>query len=163
MILTCTLRASMSRSWWCSIVLRSVTPGRSAVRRTMAEKRPNSVSFSASAFSADAKWNNDDTNSGCKHQKQGVKNKCTSLNTCSIPCFMYLINLPWILFTDVSCKAFMADDTSQSLLGCDGGSIDLWNVCILPQHYTASQLRRPRPETPSDGSSMDLWNGGILP
>jgi len=57
----------------------------------------------------------------------------------------------------------MADDTSQSLLGCDGGSIDLWNVCILPQHYTASQLRRPRPETPSDGSSMDLWNGGILP
>jgi len=26
----------------------------------------------------------------------------------------------------------------------DGGSMDLRNVGILPQHYTASQLRRPR-------------------
>jgi hypothetical protein len=26
----------------------------------------------------------------------------------------------------------------------DGGSIDLWNVGILPQHYTASQPRRSR-------------------
>jgi hypothetical protein len=33
--------------------------------------------------------------------------------------------------------------------------MDLWNVGILPQHYTASQ--------PEDGSSMDLWNVGILP
>jgi hypothetical protein len=29
----------------------------------------------------------------------------------------------------------------------DGGSMDLWNVGILPQHYTASQRRRPRLET----------------
>jgi hypothetical protein len=28
----------------------------------------------------------------------------------------------------------------------DEGSVVLWNVCISPQHYTASQLRRPRPE-----------------
>jgi hypothetical protein len=47
------------------------------------------------------------------------------------------------------------------LLGCDAvyycgsipvwsedrGSMDLWNVGILPQHYTASQPRRPRFET----------------
>jgi len=26
------------------------------------------------------------------------------------------------------------------------GSMDLWNVGILPQHYTASQPRRPRLE-----------------
>jgi hypothetical protein len=29
----------------------------------------------------------------------------------------------------------------------DGGSIELWNVGILPQHYMASQSRRPRLET----------------
>jgi hypothetical protein len=29
----------------------------------------------------------------------------------------------------------------------DGGSMDLWNVGILPQHYTASEPRRPRLET----------------
>jgi len=29
----------------------------------------------------------------------------------------------------------------------DGGSMDLWNVGILPQHYTASQLRKLRLET----------------
>jgi hypothetical protein len=29
----------------------------------------------------------------------------------------------------------------------DGGTMDLWNVGILPQHYTASQLRRPGLET----------------
>jgi hypothetical protein len=34
-----------------------------------------------------------------------------------------------------------------------------WNVGILPQHYTASQPRRPRPE---DGVSMDLWNVGTV-
>jgi len=28
----------------------------------------------------------------------------------------------------------------------DGCSMDLWNVGILPQHYTASQPRRPRVE-----------------
>jgi hypothetical protein len=37
----------------------------------------------------------------------------------------------------------------------DGGSMDLWNVGILPQNYTMSQ--------PEDGGSMDLWNVGILP
>jgi len=26
----------------------------------------------------------------------------------------------------------------------DGGSMDLWNFGILPQHHTASQPRRPR-------------------
>jgi len=29
----------------------------------------------------------------------------------------------------------------------DCSSMDLWNYGILPQHYTASQPRRPRPET----------------
>jgi hypothetical protein len=33
----------------------------------------------------------------------------------------------------------------------DESSIDLWNVAILPQHYT------------EDGSSIDLWNVAILP
>jgi hypothetical protein len=28
----------------------------------------------------------------------------------------------------------------------DGGSMDLWNVGIVPQHYTASEPRRPRYE-----------------
>jgi hypothetical protein len=31
----------------------------------------------------------------------------------------------------------------------DGGSMDLWNVDILPQHYTMSQPRRPRLESSS--------------
>jgi len=30
----------------------------------------------------------------------------------------------------------------------DGGSMDLWNVGIVPQLWTASQTRRPRLETP---------------
>jgi len=29
----------------------------------------------------------------------------------------------------------------------DGGSMDLWNAANLPQHYTASQARRPWLET----------------
>jgi len=29
----------------------------------------------------------------------------------------------------------------------DGGSLDPWNVGILPQRYTASQLRRPQLES----------------
>jgi len=28
----------------------------------------------------------------------------------------------------------------------DGGSMDLWNVCVLPQHYTTSEPRRLRLE-----------------
>jgi hypothetical protein len=43
----------------------------------------------------------------------------------------------------------------------DGGSMDLWNVGVLPQHYTASQPRRP--QLGEDGGSADLWNVGILP
>jgi len=31
----------------------------------------------------------------------------------------------------------------------DGGSMGLWNAGILPQHYTASQPRRPQTETSS--------------
>jgi hypothetical protein len=31
----------------------------------------------------------------------------------------------------------------------DWGSVDLWNVGILPQHYTASRPRRPRLEASS--------------
>jgi hypothetical protein len=34
----------------------------------------------------------------------------------------------------------------QSLDLEDGGKMDLWNARILPQHYTASQPRRPRLE-----------------
>jgi hypothetical protein len=37
----------------------------------------------------------------------------------------------------------------------DGGGMDLRNVGILPQHYTASQ--------PEDGGSMEIWNVGIRP
>jgi hypothetical protein len=37
----------------------------------------------------------------------------------------------------------------------DGGSMDPWNVGILPQHYMVSQ--------PEDGGSMDPWKVGILP
>jgi hypothetical protein len=37
----------------------------------------------------------------------------------------------------------------------DGGSVDLRNVGILPQHYTSSQ--------PEDGGSVDHPNVGILP
>jgi hypothetical protein len=33
-----------------------------------------------------------------------------------------------------------------------GGSMDLRNVVILPQHYTASQLGRPRLEAPKTSS-----------
>jgi hypothetical protein len=37
---------------------------------------------------------------------------------------------------------------SGGLLGCEnGGSMDLRNVGILPQHHTASQHRRPRLES----------------
>jgi len=41
--------------------------------------------------------------------------------------------------------------------------MDLWNFGILPQHYTMSQPRGCRLDTPKDGGSMDLWNVGILP
>jgi hypothetical protein len=40
----------------------------------------------------------------------------------------------------------------------DGGSMDLWNVGILPQHNTASQPRKTE-----DGGKMDLRNADILP
>jgi hypothetical protein len=63
------------------------------------------------------------------------------------------------------------------------GSMGLWNVVILPQNYTASQLTRLKMEAAltserlypttklhgvtthktEDGGSMDLWNVGILP
>jgi len=40
------------------------------------------------------------------------------------------------------------EDSVRVLLRCeDGGCMALWNYGILPQHYTASQPRRPRPET----------------
>jgi hypothetical protein len=45
----------------------------------------------------------------------------------------------------------------------DGGSMDIWNVGILPQHCTASQHRRILHFNPEDGGSMDIWNVGILP
>jgi hypothetical protein len=46
-------------------------------------------------------------------------------------------------------------DTTRRHNPKDGGSMDLWNVGVLPQHYTASQPRR--------WDSMNLWNFGILP
>jgi len=36
---------------------------------------------------------------------------------------------------------------TNSLHPEDGGSMDLWNDGSLPQHYTASQPRRPRPDS----------------
>jgi hypothetical protein len=55
--------------------------------------------------------------------------------------------------------------------GENGGSMDLRNVGILPQHYIASQQRRIRLESlskphslhPEDGGSIVLRNVGILP
>jgi len=44
----------------------------------------------------------------------------------------------------------------------DGGSMGLWNVGILPHHYTVSQPGRTRLEALEDGSSMDLWNVGLV-
>jgi hypothetical protein len=38
----------------------------------------------------------------------------------------------------------------------DGGNMDLRNVGILPQHYTASQLRRPRLENITDKKTSNL-------
>jgi hypothetical protein len=38
------------------------------------------------------------------------------------------------------------EDKDMNLHPEDVGSIDFWNVGILPQHYTASQPRRPRLE-----------------
>jgi hypothetical protein len=38
-----------------------------------------------------------------------------------------------------------------------GGSMGLWNVGILPQHYTASQSRRPRLETSAPWKPPN-WN-----
>lgn len=60
---TWTFRASISLSWWCSIVLTSVIPGRSAVSRTTAENSPTSVSLRDSALKLDAKWITEDVNS----------------------------------------------------------------------------------------------------
>jgi len=34
--------------------------------------------------------------------------------------------------------------TGHSLHSEDGGSMDLWNIGILPQHYMASQPTKPR-------------------
>jgi hypothetical protein len=36
--------------------------------------------------------------------------------------------------------------------------MDLWNVGILPQHYTASQLRRPRLELDVKASKVKTRN-----
>jgi hypothetical protein len=43
----------------------------------------------------------------------------------------------------------------------DGGCMDLRNVGILPQHYTASQTRRPRLETspPRKSQVARFWRG----
>jgi len=45
---------------------------------------------------------------------------------------------------------------SSSLHPEDGGSMVLWEVGILSQHYTASEPRRPRLE------SSPLWEPKIL-
>jgi hypothetical protein len=36
------------------------------------------------------------------------------------------------------------EDLDLTLHPEDGGSMDPWNIGILPQYYTASQPRRPR-------------------
>jgi hypothetical protein len=48
-------------------------------------------------------------------------------------------------FRDQSCLPSLG--WSEMKWSEDGGSMDLWSVGILPQHYTASQLRRPRFES----------------
>lgn len=70
---TWTFKASINLSWCCSITLISVTPGRSADKRTTAEKSPNSVSLRAKELKLAAKWNSEDTKSGCKKKKIKTK------------------------------------------------------------------------------------------
>jgi hypothetical protein len=41
------------------------------------------------------------------------------------------------------------EDLDMNLHPEDGGSMDLWNVGILPQHYMSSQPRKPRLESSS--------------
>jgi hypothetical protein len=55
------------------------------------------------------------------------------------------------------------EDLDLDLHPEDGGSMDIWNADILPQHCTASQPRRLDLDLhPEDGSNMDIWNAGIL-
>jgi hypothetical protein len=56
-------------------------------------------------------------------------------------------------FTTQQMKAAWTSETSVSYRittlrhnPADGGSVDLWNVGVIPHHYTASQPRRPGPE-----------------
>jgi len=44
------------------------------------------------------------------------------------------------------CSVVVGYQHFRSLHPEDGASMDLWNVGILPQHYTAWQSRRPRLE-----------------
>jgi hypothetical protein len=44
----------------------------------------------------------------------------------------------------------------------DGGSMYFWNVCILPQHYTVSQPRRPGLEISIVSSRLVGWLVGRL-
>jgi len=41
----------------------------------------------------------------------------------------------------------------------DGGSMDLWNVGTLLEHYTASQPRRPQRETSPPWKSQNSQEG----
>jgi len=49
----------------------------------------------------------------------------------------FRVRIFWIV---TPCSAVVGYDTE------DGGSMDLWNVGILPQHHAASQTTRPRLE-----------------
>jgi hypothetical protein len=64
---------------------------------------------------------------------------------------MYFVQVEffWVL---TSCSAVVGYQRSRGpcclhLLGDGGGSTDLWNAAILPQHYMTSQPRRPRLES----------------
>lgn len=86
--LTCNFRASINRSWCCSMVLMSVIPDRSGVNSTTAENSPISVSFRAKLLNALVKLIRVDTNSLWKW-KQKPELRSTGLSI-HYSCLLYV-------------------------------------------------------------------------
>jgi len=65
--------------------------------------------------------------------------------TTSVKWNMYVFN--WSIFYVMQFYAIFLETGFRPLRPEDGGSVDFWNVGILPQHYTASQPKTLRLET----------------